>query len=410
MKDLKIEVLDSITGSGKTTGIIRWMLANPQNKYLYVSPLLSEVEERIPEECCSLGFVSPNTINHKKKSDHLLDLLREGSNISFTHTLFENLGKEHLRLIEREGYTLIIDEEIDFIDSYQGKDYRKEDIITLEKSGHIRVNEDDLGRVEWLWDEDKFEENSSYSKLKRMCDLEMLHCAKRDRGMIVLHLPIALISATKRAIVMTYLFKGSIMHKFMEMKGVRVVDFTEVAPIKTEREVKEEARELIQMIDTPSTKKVGMVSGKRLSSTWYKATATKEDLDSVANAIRSVCRKFDKDRVIYTLPKEMVLPDTGIPKIKILGYPATECYLYVGTKATNKYSSRDVVVHSFNRYPMLVVSSYLQEYGFPVDPDHFALSEMIQFIWRSSIRNDKPIHLCIISKRMKALFNGWLGR
>ena len=39
-----VEVLDAIMGSGKTLGIINWMLDNPNNRYLYVSPMLSEVE------------------------------------------------------------------------------------------------------------------------------------------------------------------------------------------------------------------------------------------------------------------------------------------------------------------------------------------------------------------------------
>ena len=41
----KIEVLDALMGTGKTTAIINWMVANPHNKYLYVSPMLAEVED-----------------------------------------------------------------------------------------------------------------------------------------------------------------------------------------------------------------------------------------------------------------------------------------------------------------------------------------------------------------------------
>jgi hypothetical protein len=409
VEDLQIEVLDSIMGSGKTTGIIKWMKDNPQNKYLYVSPLLSEVEERIPTECEELEFVSPNTLEHKTKADHLKDLLTRGMNISFTHSLFTSLTKEHLRLINLEQYVLIIDEEIDFIDQYQGKDYRRGDIVTLERSGHIRVDEDNLGRVHWIWDEDKFEENSTYGKLKRMCDLEMLHCAKRDRGMIVLHLPIALISASSRTIVMTYLFEGSVMNKFMEMKGVTVKPFTEVQMIKTEAQVKSEACGRINLVDTASTKKVSGVSKSRLTATWYRESCSNDDLKAVANAIRSVCRKFDKSRVLYTLPKHLVLPDKGKPKIKITGYPAKDCFLYSGTKATNMYSDRDVLVHAFNRHPLVPVSAYLQDYGFPVDSDHFALSELIQWVWRSAIRNGGTIQLSIISYRMKRIFEDWLN-
>jgi len=406
---LKIEILDSIMGSGKTTGIIKWMNDNPQNKYLYVSPLLTEVDERIPYECEKLEFVSPNTNEHKTKGDHLKELLKSGCNISFTHNLFTSLTKEHLRLISSSGYTLIIDEEIDFIDQYQGDDYKKADILTLEKSGHLEVDESNLGRVKWTWDSDKFEEGSNYDKLKRMCDLEMLHCAKRDRSMLVLHLPIALISAAKRTIVVTYMFKGSIMHKFMEMKGVDVEDFTEVKLIKTEGQVKYEAASLISLERTRSMMTVYNNPKRfRLSSSWYNDTASKEDLKVVSNALLSCCRKHKKGEVIYTLPKSVVKPDSGKAKVRIRGYHPDDCFLYCGTKATNEYSNRTAVVHAFNRHPMVSVMSYLQDYGFPIEADHFALTELIQFVWRSAIRDGKPISLYLISERMYKLFNSWL--
>lgn len=74
----KIEVLDAIMGSGKTHGIIKWMLSNPSNKYLYISPMLTEVEQRTPDACEALEFTFPTTEDHKTKSLHLLELLREG--------------------------------------------------------------------------------------------------------------------------------------------------------------------------------------------------------------------------------------------------------------------------------------------------------------------------------------------
>ena len=405
---MKIEVLDSIMGSGKSTGIIKWMADNPQNKYLYVSPLLTEVVDRIPSECEALGFESPSTESHRTKGEHLTDLLKDGCNISFTHSLFMSLTKEHLKLIKREAYTLIIDEEIDFVEAYQGKDYKKEDIITLENSGHIKVNEEELGRVDWTWDSDNFEEGSKYSKLKRMCNLGMVHCAKRDRGMIVLHLPISLVSAAHRTIVLTYLFEGSVMSRFMDMKGVSVTPFTEVELIKTVAQVKEEACRLIKIEDTPSIINLRDSGKFGLSSTFYR-NANKEELKQVSNAIKSACRKFDKSRVIYTLPKDMVLPAAGVAKVKVAGYKAKDCFLYSGIKATNDYSDRDVVVHAFNKHPLVPLTAYLYDYGFPLDSDLFALSEMVQFVWRSSIRNGCEIHLFILSKRMRKLFTEWLN-
>lgn len=405
-----IEVLDSIMGSGKTTGIIKWMRDNPQNKYLYVSPLLSEVEERIPVECEDLEFVSPNTNNHKTKSEHLKQLLKDGSNISFTHNLFTSLDREHLSHISDWNYVLIIDEEIDFIEQYRGGDYTAADISTLEDSGHVEVDIENLGIVRWKWSKDVFKEDSTYGKLKRMCDLGMIHCAKHDRGMIVTHLPTALLEAARRTIVMTYLFKGSVMQKFVEMKGIVVKDFTEIALIKTEAQVKYEASNLIELFETPSTRKVTYTKGMRLTSSWYKDDAILTDFKMVSNALRSACSKGSRDKVSYTVPKWTVISDKPSKKapIRVNGYSAEECYLYCGTKATNKYSHKNVLVHGFNRHPMQAVRTYLHDYGFPIHPDDFALSEMIQWIWRSNIREGGKIKLCILSKRMRDLFTKWL--
>lgn len=401
-----IEVLDAIMGSGKTTGIIKWMNDNPQNKYLYVSPLLSEVVDRIPDECVALGFVSPNTNNHKTKSSHLLELLQEGSNIAFTHKLFTDLTYSHLKAIDDQGYVLVVDEEIDFIESYTGKDYGSADIVTLEKSGHVSVDEDNLGRVMWKWKEDTFEEDSVYSKLKRMCDLGMLHCAKRSRSMLVLHLPIALLKVTQRCIVMTYLFDGSIMSKFMELKGIDIIGFNEVVLIKTDAEVKETVDSLITINITPTIVKA---QNLRMSSTWYQTDAKDDQLKTVASAIRSACRKGSKINTIYTLPKQTVLPDKKKPKIVVNGYAAKDCFLYCGTKATNEYSHVSNLIHAFNRYPVTSVKAYLTDYGFPLDDDHFALSELIQWVWRSAIRNGEPITLTIIPLRMRILFENWMN-
>jgi phosphoribosyl-AMP cyclohydrolase len=46
--------------------------------------------------------------------------------------------------------------------------------------------------------------------------------------------------------------------------------------------------------------------------------------------------------------------------------------------------------------------------GVNLDEDLFALSEMIQFIWRSRIREGKPIDLFVPSGRMRTILKAWL--
>lgn len=401
----KIEVLDAIMGSGKTMGIINWMLSNPNNKYLYISPMLKEVEQRIPEACEALEFAFPTTEDHRTKSQHLYELLREGCNISFTHSLFSELSKKHLEQIAKHNYVMIIDEEVSLIEPYQGR-YKKGDIISLEEAGHIKVDEDNLGKVEWLWKE--MNEDTQYSGLQRLCSIDMLYCSKRNREMMVTQLPMSLVESAKRTIILSYLFKGSVMESFLKLKGIEVVDFTEVKLMKETSVVMSQARDLVTLCNLPSTNAVKNYS---MSSTWYSTTATKDQLKKLSSAIRSVYRKVGKDNLLITLPKENSSKDSKRsvvhPNINV-----EDVFLYCGARATNDYADKSVALHAYNRYVNLVVKSYLQDYGLELDAipddDQFALSEMIQWIWRTRIRKDEPVELYILPKRMEKLFKEWL--
>jgi hypothetical protein len=403
---MKIEILDAAMSCGKSTGIIQWMLDNPQNKYLYIAPLLDEVEERIPEKCAELEFVSPNTHQHKTKAKHLLELLEEGYNTCFTHNLFKDLTREHLYWIKLHGYVLIMDEEVSFIDPY-GK-FTKGDIISLEKRGLIEVDEQDLGRVIWKWDD--IEENTQYSPLKRMCDLQMVYCAKRSRDMMVIHLPIELITSASRVIVSTYLFEGSIMDSFMRMKGVTYTQFNEAPLIRTTEEVLQMAREKINFIaPTRSSKKV---SKWKLHHTWWSKEADASQVRAMDAAIRSLCRatKTPRAGVMWTVPKDNTRAnsDKRGRKVTVSGYSSEECYVACNCKATNKLAHKTVLIHAYNRFPPQVIKAYLDDYGFPVNADQYALSELVQWVWRSAIRNEEPIQVAILSTRMDAIFKAWL--
>lgn len=406
----KIEVLDAIMGSGKTQGIIKWMLDNPGNKYLYISPMLTEVEERIPKACEALDFTFPSTEEHNTKSEHLLELLKNGCNIAFTHSLFTDLSQEHLDTISKHQYVMIIDEEVSLIEPYKGK-YSKGDITSLEQAGHIRVDENNLGKVEWLWE--TMSENTQYSGLKRLCSVDMLYCSKRSRDMMVIQLPIALVKSAKRTIILSYLFKGSVMASFLKLKGIEISDFTEVELMKDTQTVLEEAKKLVNFCSLPSTnaaKKYGM------SSSWYSTNATKEQLKKLGGAIRNVYRKVGKENLLITLPKDSVEKEINRKKNARLVIPkevnADGVFLYCGARATNDYADKSVALHAYNRYVNTVVKAYMQDYGEELDAipddDQFALSEMVQWLWRTRIRKDQPIDVYILPERMEKLLKLWL--
>lgn len=404
----KIEVLDKIMGSGKTTAVLEWCESQPEKSFMYVTPLLSESEGRVVEACKESKFIAPNTENHRTKGLHLLDLLQSGVNVSITHEMYSSLKDTHLFWIKQNGYIVILDEEVSFIEPFGL--YTPDDFTYLKKLEQIKVQED--GKLVWIGDE--IGDDTRYTKLANMCRLGMIYQAKRSETTFVTQLPMDLITCAERVILITYLFKGSVMDTFVRMKGVEVVDFTEVV---VHEDSKEKLRNLIEFV---GEKQASDWVSESLSSSWYK-TANQAKLTKLGKTIRAVGNavKVTKDDMLWCTPSAVARPKTKTAKkVSPQGYAAGKgdiqdgiadgCFLPCSSRATNAYRNRSVMMHCYNRFPHVTVTSFLQDYGATVDNNQFALSELVQWVWRSQIRDGKPIKLCILSKRMRKIFQDWL--
>ena len=92
--------------------------------------------------------------------------------------------------------------------------------------------------------------------------------------------------------------------------------------------------------------------------------------------------------------------------LKGKGY--TKGFLPLNSRAINKYGDRSSIVYPVNRYINPFVKNFFSMNGVKVDEDGYALSEMLQFIWRSAIRNGKEIWVYIPSIRMRNLLKDWI--
>ena len=405
----KIELLDKIMGSGKSTSVLNWCESNPNTSFMYVTPLLSESEDRVVNACVQSKFIAPTTQNHSTKGEHLLDLLQSGVNASITHEMYGNLTDKHLHYLKENKYTVILDEEVSFIEPVSG--YTVEDFKYLNSLNQIKAEDD--GRLVWL-NEDKICENTKYSKLANMCRLGMIYQSKRSDNWFVTQLPIDLILCADRVILITYLFKGSVMDAFVRLKGIDVVDFKEVDVIEDNKST---IRNLIEFV---GAKQCEQWSSESFSSSWYKDIPQKK-LDELAKSIRAigVTAKVKADELLWCTPSKIARPKTRKEKkVSPKGYSSGDgevvdgvaqgCFLPCSSRATNAYRDRSVMVHCYNRFPHVTVSSFLQDYGAAVDNNQFALSEFLQWVWRSRIRDGQQIKLCILSRRMRKIFQDWL--
>lgn len=145
-----VEVLDALPGSGKTHAIINYMSLHQDKKWLYISPMLEETEDRVPKQALDLGmeFFVPYEDKMYSKSDTCYQALLKGYNICCTHNLMYLFSKKHLEILNLQGYNVVSDEELNLINGYSIK---REDFDFLLKNKIIDIQED--GRVVFL-DED----------------------------------------------------------------------------------------------------------------------------------------------------------------------------------------------------------------------------------------------------------------
>lgn len=401
-----VEIIDSIMGSYKTTNILKWMDDNPNNNYIYVSPLLSEVEDggRVHRDLKSTVLEIPNN-ECGTKSDSLLSLLRAGDSIACTHSLYLNMNKSHFQEIAIQNYVVIIDEEVNVINGFDK--YSKNDLKWLLSKEEISISEED-GMVSWVGNRDNIEGKHKYSDFLQFCDSKSLYSTRRSETMMVTQLPIKLFECAKQVIILTYMFDGNILDCFLNLKGFEVQKFS---GIKTVNKDKKGIRELLTVIP-PSNK----IENYQMSSSWW-ADANGGQIKDVSNYIRNIAKNNDvsRDDFVWTVPKFRAVKTNSKSKnlVRPLGYSKTTakepCYLSAQTRATNDYRHIKAMVHCYNRRPLVPVSSYLQDYGYPVDFQVFATSELLQWVWRGCIRNNQPMILAIGSKRMYGYMMDWLN-
>lgn len=426
-----VEILDGIMGSGKSSGVCKWMEENnTKYKFFYISPLLDEVKDggRIQQACPTTRFISPITqaednklpsdqqrgVRGKRKIDNLLELLKIGANITCTHSLYLSMTDEHFKEMQKHDYVLIIDEELGMIDDY--KSYSSPDVKSLQKLNCVEIQESD-GMLIWKnSDVTEFDDvTHRYHNFKRHVENEMIYVSKRDANMFVCQLPIKLITVAERCVILTYMFEGNILSSFLKLKGLEYIPFTDVEIGVVSK------KNIMKNIKLHIPKHPKWNKEMKLSVTAYHNMST-ADLKHISNYILSVtkeCGATDYD-TMFTFPKDRCnLSDNKLktkikPKsmvdthLKERTSPDNICWISSSTRATNKFKHKRCVIHAYDRYPNQSVSSYLQDFNHLVDKDVFAVSEMLQWIWRSRIRDGKDINLAILSPRMKLLFLNWL--
>ena len=416
---MKVTVIDSIMGSGKTTSLINMMNENTEEKFIYITPYRDEID-RVIDNCPNRYFETPKNfdkINLKTctKYEDLIKIIEQDINVVSTHALFQTFDENIIRVLKEHRYTLILDEVAQVVEEIN---ISSDDIRMLINDGVITVNENK--RIIWLNDNYdgefiKYKESFKNGEVYLYGDSVIIWC-----------FPCEIFNCFDKVIISTYLFRGQLQCYYFQVNNIEFEYKSAVKSINDKGEYEFNIVDYMEEYDYKSLSKlINIYEGKLnavgedkdgrkkpLSSTWYKE-ANSEKLKLVQNNtynyFRHVCNKKSNE-VLWTVFKfRAETPETKnnrMTKIKPNGY--NKSFESCNCRATNNYRDRDTVAYLINRYNSPVIINFFKDRGAEIDEDAFALSEMLQFIWRTAIRDGKTINVYIPSKRMRTLLKDWL--
>ena len=415
---MDITVVDSPCGYGKSSWAIQYMNDNEDISFIYITPFLDEVK-RIKEECTRRIFKEPIQ-NGNGKMENLLALLSEGTNIATTHALFKNMDERCIQYLKNNEYVLIMDEVVDVV---QEVDIKKDDIDMLIRDGKIKVLDDN--RIIWI------EENYDGSFNKYKLHLKNGDCYLFQNSIIMWTFPTKILKLFKHTYILTYLFEGSLQCNYYQMNNIKY-EYKSVQKIEKEalgepRPRYELCEFYIPKIGLELRNKIHIYEGKLndigkskdkrinpLSKSWYeKKGKTNERCELIKNNMYNyffnICKSKSQENMWVTFKDyKSKCGGKGFKgrDIKMAdGSIKNTCFVPLNSRATNEFRHKKYLAYGINRFMSPILKNFFLSKGVEVDEEMYVLSEFIQWIWRSAIRDGNDIYIYVPSERMRSILN-----
>ncbi len=386
-----IYAVDSIMGSGKTQAMIGKIVRDEDanKKWLYVTPYLDEVE-RIIKSCECKQFVQPQ--GFCTKMDDFRNLIMGGHNIATTHALFSKIDRKMMDEIASRGYTLVIDEVLEEITQIPVS--AADD--TILRSGILKEGAD--GSAMWTMKEYQ----GVFCKYKASADAGRLYLT--DTNVYLAIFPYSFLKRFRDVYILTYMFDAQIMKAMLDLNHLpyeklsakRCGEDFELVPYSDAYD-NEWYKTRLNILEHRKLNQIGDGYWD-LSSSWYKRNAHTGALDMLSrncyNFFRNIAQA-KSDACMWTTFKPFV-DEIGRKGFK-------KGFLPQNARATNRYADRTAVAYTVNQFMLTPAKMLLQNHGVNVDENAYALSNMLQFIWRSNIRQGGEIDVYVPSSRMREL-------
>jgi hypothetical protein len=408
-----INIVDSIMGSGKTSWAIQYMNDAPAyQKFIYITPFKTEVERVLSS--VNRDFKQPDgDSTGETKLEDIKRLISDGENIVSTHSLFKRVDLEFIDLLEMENYILILDEVMDVIEQVK---ISKDDLKMLIKNKVIEV--DKKGIVSW---EQVDYQQGYFEKIRNLANSGNLMMYEDDASepiAIYWTFPVETFKCFEEIYILTYMFNGQIQRAYFDLFGLNynyksVISTNEEYNLSSYIPYQEENRShlknLINIYYSSPRDKIDINKiGKKQSSLSVSDLKKKTMNTETKKIMRNYPYNFYRHKC--NVPTEEVMWTTFQEfKNKVTPSGLKDHFVSVNARATNDYQHKSTCIYLANRYTNPVIKNFFSKHDVEVNVDLFALSELLQWLFRSRIRTNQSINVYIPSIRMRTLLEQFLN-
>lgn len=419
----KITVVDAPMGKGKTSWAIEYMNKlgkDPfRSKVIYITPYLDEVK-RVKDSVNTIDLIEPELKYKDGKSTkltHLKDLLKVGADIISTHAMFRNVDDEIIDLLNNIGYILILDEVFQVIENIKIK---KNDLkLLLSSEWIVPVEENKKGLYKWNYGVAP-NDDTDFEYIKGYADTKNLYIFNNTA--LYWTFPSNVFKLFRSVYILTYLFEAQIQSYYYKLHNIEYTTMTidcingsyKLVECLDDYDLdfKNKMKKLINVYEgdlnvnyLPKKNHKGK-ERTYLSSSWFKKrdkVSIKERVilkNNMDNYFRNIC-KAKADNRLWTTYKSS--------QDDLKGKRYSKQFLSYTTRATNQYKHIENMAFMLNLFMNPNEVNYFIGQNIKINEELLAISDMLQWIFRSSIRDDKPINIYIPSSRMRNLLNNWLN-
>ena len=138
-----------------------------------------------------------------------------------------------------------------------------------------------------------------------------------------------------------------------------------------------------------------------LSMSWFDRADCVEQLKrNIYNCYRNIWEDVPAEKRLWGAYNSA--------KNKLRGKGYSNAFLVFNARAVNGYRNRSHLVYPINIFMNVEEKKFYYLHGIDVDEDVYALSIMVQWIWRSEIRDGAEIYIYVPSRRMRTLLVNWI--